>query len=280
MAEKGTKINVLDHGYVQLVDWMGDDKRIVDAARISYGVEKEEFDSKDRVLLRYLMKHWHWSPFEQVQFTFRMSMPIFVARQMVRHRTAKLNEVSGRYTEMNDEFYVPNVDRLQKQAANNKQGSASELIECPEQIRTDLKAEAEGAFQCYDNYLATGMAKELARINLPLSTYTQWYFTIDLRNLFNLLRLRLDSHAQYEIRVYAEAMYELIKSVVPVSLEAFDDYIMQAETFSRLEMKTLKFWITCMTDKGRSQLVDSFKNHPDKPTSREVEDFLRKLGIE
>lgn len=232
-------INCLDKGFVRLVDWMGSDQRIVQAARVSYGSGTKSV-REDAGLIDYLLRHAHTSPFEQVSFTFHVKMPIFVARQLVRHRTQKINELSGRYSVLNDEFYVPEVSRMQKQSSENKQGSGQELIDFPEDYLDSMIADQQLAYTSYQGYLDSGMARELSRINLPLSTYTEWYTSIDLHNLFHLLKLRLDPHAQYEIRVIAQAKYDLIKPIVPLACESFQRHVINGRRFSEDEMNIIK----------------------------------------
>jgi thymidylate synthase (FAD) len=232
-------INCLDKGFVRLVDWMGSDQRIVQAARVSYG-EGTKTVREDKGLIDYLMRHTHTSPFEQVQFTFHAKMPIFIARQIVRHRTAKLNEISGRYSVLKDEFYEPEISRIVKQSTDNKQGSSDELLDDAESLLQLFKDEQAGIYKNYEKCIESGMAKELARINLPLSVYTEWYFSIDLHNLFHFLKLRMDSHAQYEVRVYAEAKYQLIKDIVPLACESFDRHIIRGRKFSGDELELIK----------------------------------------
>lgn len=232
------EVTVLDHGFVRLVDVMGDDQRIVQAARVSYGAGTKSV-REDRGLIRYLMRHKHTSPFEMVEFTFHLKMPVFVARQHIRHRTANVNEISGRYSVINDEFYIPDVSRMQKQSTDNKQGSSSELISNPEMEVHHLEVEDNQAYEAYKDRINAGMARELARINLPLSMYTEMYWKIDLHNLLHYLRLRLDDHAQYEIRVFAQAMYDLIKERVPLACEAFEDYALNSMTLSAAEVRLL-----------------------------------------
>ncbi len=232
-------INCLDKGFVRLVDWMGSDQRIVQAARVSYG-DGTKTVREDKGLIDYLMRHAHTSPFEQVQFTFHAKMPIFVARQIVRHRTAKLNEISGRYSILKDEFYEPDVSRMVKQSKDNKQGSSEELLEDAESILQSFKDEQFEMYDNYEEYIQGGMAKEMARINLPLSIYTEWYWTIDLHNLFHFLKLRMDSHAQYEVRVYADAKYNLIKDIVPFACESFEQHVINGKKFSKDELDIMK----------------------------------------
>lgn len=232
------EIKVLDKGFVRLVDYMGGDQRIVQAARVSYG-EGTKTVRQDRGLINYLVRNAHSSPLEQTVLTFHIKLPIFVARQMVRHRTARLNELSGRYSVMRDEFYIPDRERMQKQSTDNKQGSSSELVEDPDRWVESLAASTEAAYKGYMEMVDSGLAREVARVGLPLNLYTEWYWQIDLHNLFHFLRLRLDGHAQYEIRVYAEAMAECAKAVAPLAYEAFEEHILGSNTFSRAEGEAL-----------------------------------------
>lgn len=222
----------LDHGFVRLVDWMGDDTSIVQAARVSYGKGTKSV-SEDTALIRYLMRNMHTSPFEMVEFKFHVKLPIFVARQWIRHRTANVNEYSGRYSEMPDEFYLPQPDQIRSQSSTNKQGRSSETIPQANEIISRMQKTQQILHDEYSDFLDMGLARELARINLPLSNYTEWYWKIDLHNLFHFLRLRLDSHAQYEIRVYADAIAKIIKQIVPIAYQAFEDYTLNAVRFSK-----------------------------------------------
>lgn len=234
------EIPCLDKGFVRLVDYMGGDARVVQSARVSYGAGTKTV-REDQGLINYLMKNAHTSPFEQVVLTFHMKLPIFVARQVIRHRTARLNEISGRYSVMKDEFYVPEPGRVQKQSANNKQGSG-EAFEAGEAARlaTEMGAEQRTLYTNYEGYIEADMARELARINLPLSLYTEWYWQIDLHNLFHFMRLRLDWHAQYEVRVYAEALAKCAQAVAPMCYNAFEEHVRHGERFSRSEMEALR----------------------------------------
>ncbi len=240
----GKEFKVLNHGFVRLVDYMGGDESIVQAARVSYGKGTKTV-SEDRTLIRYLMRHQHTTPFEMVEFKFHVKLPIFVARQWIRHRTANVNEYSGRYSIMPEEFYLPEEDVIKYQSKSNKQGRNSD--EVPPEIRKRvleiLTAGQKSAFDGYQEMLDYDIARELARINLPLSLYTQWYWKIDLHNLFHFLKLRLDKHAQYEIRCYAEKMAEIVKVVVPLAYEAFKDYVLNAVTFSKNELSILKKYL-------------------------------------
>ena len=232
-------IRVLDHGFVKLVDYMGDDSSIVQSARVSYGKGTKSV-SQDEGLVRYLMRHKHTTPFEMVEFKFHCRMSIFVARQWIRHRTANVNEVSARYSEMPDLFYRPEPELCTTQSAQNKQGGTGQQIVNPEKSAESFCKTQDEIYSQYEDYLKSNMRRELARINLPLSLYTEWYWKIDLHNLFHFLALRLDSHAQYEIRVFAEAMAEMVKEKVPVAWRAFEDYQLNSKYFSQPEMSVLK----------------------------------------
>ena len=244
------EIPVLDKGFVRLVDYMGGDERIVQAARVSYGAGTKSY-RQDRGLINYLIKNWHTSPFEQVQLTFHTKMPMFVARQWVRHRTARLTEISGRYSVMKDEFYVPDANKVSYQSESNKQGRAGALpTDEAESVIELMSGEQSAVYANYQKMLDMGVARELARSNLPLSTYTEWYWQIDLHNLFHFIRLRLDPHAQYEIRVYAEALAQCAKAVAPLAYEAFEEHVLGSVTFSRAEAAAL----TRMLAGGESEL--------------------------
>ncbi len=234
------EIKVLDKGFVRLVDYMGGDQRIVQAARVSYGSGTKSY-RQDRGLIHYLIKNWHTSPFEQVQLTFHTKMPIFVARQWVRHRTARLNEISGRYSVMKDEFYVPAPEHIRPQSENNKQGRSEDRFtsEQEQEIIGLFANEQKSVYQNYEKLLELNVAREIARNNLPLSLYTEWYWQIDLHNLFHFLRLRMDAHAQYEIRVFAEAISMCAKAVAPIAYEAFEEHILGSVSFSKAECEAL-----------------------------------------
>jgi thymidylate synthase (FAD) len=234
------EIRVLDKGFVRLVDYLGGDQRIVQSARVSYGSGTKNV-RQDRALIHYLMRNWHTSPFEQVQLTFHAKMPIFVARQWVRHRTASLNEISGRYSIMKDDFYVPSPEHIRPQSADNKQGRSTERYAQSEEAEiTELfESEQKSVYATYQKLLEKNVARELARNNLPLSLYTEWYWQIDLHNLFHFLRLRMDAHAQYEIRAYAEALATCAKAVAPIAYEAFEEHVLGSISFSRAECEAL-----------------------------------------
>lgn len=254
------EIPILDKGFVRLVDYMGGDQRVVQSARVSYGVGTKTV-RQDQGLINYLIKNHHTSPFEQVILTFHAKMPVFVARQWVRHRTARLNEISGRYSVMRDEFYVPSPETLKFQSANNKQARDEDSIPLDqamslvEQIEGDQKA----LYEHYQNMIDQELAREVARINLPLSLYTEWYWQIDLHNLLHFIRLRLDPHAQYEIRVYAEALAKCAKAVAPFSFEAFEEHVLNSVTFSRAESIALNAMLNGQSHQLDEKAAKSFQ---------------------
>ena len=227
---------VLDHGFVRVVDYMGNDTSIVQAARVSYGKGTKQV-STDSGLIKYLMRHWHSTPFEMCEIKYHVKLPIFIARQWIRHRTANVNEYSARYSILDKEFYLPTSENLATQSKSNRQGRGDVLEgEQAKKVLDLLKNDAERTYDNYETMLnerfdgstidenKKGLARELARMNLTLNTYTQWYWKTDLLNLMNFLRLRADSHAQYEIRAYAETMLDTLKKWVPITYEAFMDY--------------------------------------------------------
>ena len=229
-------IPILDHGFIRVVDYMGDDTSIVQAARVSYGKGTKKV-STDAGLIKYLMRHWHSTPFEMCEIKYHVKLPIFIARQWIRHRTANVNEYSARYSILDKEFYLPAPEHLAAQSKSNRQGRGDVLEgEKAKKVLDLLKGDAEQTYNNYEMMLnerydgtvidenSVGLARELARMNLTLNTYTQWYWKTDLLNLMNFLRLRADSHAQYEIRSYAEAMLDTLKKWVPITYEAFMDY--------------------------------------------------------
>lgn len=218
----GSIIKVLDHGFVRLVDHMGNDLAVVRSARVSYDAEPRG-DGTDEKLIRYLLRNNHTSPFESVNFTFEIKCPIFVARQWHRHRTWRYNEVSARYTELPEEFYVPEVEQITTQSTSNKQMRTTEQHPAAYAFRDAIMIRNSEAFATYKWMLAEGAPRELARSVLPVGTYTRYFGTVDLHNLFHFLRLRLHTHSQYEIRVYAEAILQLIEPIVPVSVSAFKE---------------------------------------------------------
>lgn len=267
----GKEFPCLDKGFVRLIDVMGDDSAIVQAARVSYGAGTKKVN-EDVGLIRYLMRHLHTTPFEMVEFKFHVKLPIFVARQWIRHRTANVNEYSGRYSEMKDEFYVPAIDQVRAQSATNKQGRAEEAFDpaVAQRIRGGMSDTQARLYAEYQNLLEDNLAREIARINLPVSTYTEWYWKVDLHNLFHFLKLRIDPHAQYEIRVYGEAMAQIVKAAVPVAYEAFEDYILHARRFSRRERAALKAMLPSVD-------VDPAVLEAAGLKGREAQEFLAKL---
>ncbi len=229
-------ISILDHGFIRVVDYMGDDTSIVQAARVSYGKGTKKV-STDAGLIKYLMRHWHSTPFEMCEIKYHVKLPIFIARQWIRHRTANVNEYSARYSILDKEFYLPAPEHLAAQSQNNRQGRGNILDgEKAKKVLELLKGDAEQTYNNYETMLnerydgsvidqnSSGLARELARMNLTLNTYTQWYWKTDLLNLMNFLRLRADHHAQYEIRAYADAMLDTVKKWVPITYDAFMDY--------------------------------------------------------
>lgn len=226
MELEDKKTDVLDHGYARLVDYMGDDLAIVRSARVSFDAEWRtgEEAGKDEKLIGYLYRNRHTSPFEAVHFTFEIKCPIFIARQWMRHRTWSYNEVSARYAELPDEFYVPAPGVIGAQSNDNKQ--ARKLVGLDvlraEKVRNSMQNNGQAAFEVYRTLIADGVPRELARSVLPVSTYTRFFASVDLHNLFHFLRLRLHEHAQYEIRVYADAMLELIRPIVPIAVAEFE----------------------------------------------------------
>ena len=232
---------VLDHGFVRLVDYLGSDQRIVQAARVSYGEGTKTY-RQDKGLINYLLRNDHTSPFEQVNFTFHVKMPIFVARQWVRHRTGRMNEISGRYSVMKDECYVPAPENIALQSEDNKQGRCTEPVdaETAEKIRNAFIADQKKTFETYNEMIDMGLAREIARIDLPLSLYTEFYWQMDLHNLFHFLALRMDGHAQWEIRQYANTMFEIIRHVCPIACEAFENHKLGGVSLSGAEKEAVK----------------------------------------
>ena len=235
------EFKVLDKGFIRLVDYMGTDARIVQSARVSYG-EGTKTVREDAGLIDYLLRNKHTSPFEQVVFTFHVKLPIFVARQWIRHRTARLNEISGRYSILKPEFYVPAGKDIALQSSDNKQGRMNEAVpqDLQNEVINSLQKQQEEIYAGYSKLLDKNIARELARINLPLSTYTEWYWQIDLHNLFHFLRLRMDAHAQKEIRDYAEVMFEFFKTVPPLACASFERHEKNGVNFSAEELEAIR----------------------------------------
>ncbi len=265
------EFKVLDHGFVRLLDYMGDDSAIVQAARVSYGKGTKKV-SEDRGLIRYLMRHRHTSPFEMVEFKFHVKLPIFVARQWIRHRTANVNEYSGRYSVMKEEFYLPKPEDIRYQSTVNKQGRSPEEVpaELKGKLVEILKKTQTETYAKYRELIEDDLARELARIGLPLSLYTEWYWKIDLHNLFHFLRLRLDPHAQEEIRQYAVVMADMVKAVCPIAYEAFMDYQFHSLYFSGPELTIIKEGLAGLS-LSKDDLIE------EGLSKREAVEFLEKL---
>ena len=235
---------VLDHGFVRVIDYMGNDSAITQAARVSYGKGTKAV-TNDEGLIRYLMRHWHSTPFEMCEVKLHVKLPVFVARQWIRHRTANVNEYSARYSILDREFYIPAPEDLAAQSVVNNQGRGEALTgDEAQQVLDYLRGDAA---RCYDHYQEMisdegkqGLARELARMNLPANIYTQWYWKVDLHNLFHFLRLRADAHAQYEIRVYAEEICKIVADWVPLAYSAFEDYRMGGANLSERGLECVR----------------------------------------
>ena len=268
---------VLDHGFIRVIDYMGDDAAIVQAARVSYGAGTKHVQN-DEGLIRYLMRHWHSTPFEMCEIKLHVKLPVFVARQWIRHRTANVNEYSARYSILDREFYIPEPQHLAAQSVVNNQGRG-EVLTGAESARVleMLKRDANTAYDHYEAMLSTtdqngdaqqGLARELARMNLPANIYTQWYWKVDLHNLFHFLRLRADPHAQYEIRVYAEAIAACVKDWLPLAYAAFEDYRMGGVTLSSKA-------IDCVKRMLKGEVVTQETSGMSKGEWREFEGILK-----
>ena len=245
-------IEVLEHGFIRVIDYMGDDSSIVQSARVSYGKGTKKI-SNDKGHIKYFMRHRHTTPFEMCEIKFHIKLPIFIARQWIRHRTANVNEYSARYSILDKEFYIPSAENLAAQSAINNQGRGDALTDDEaSNVIQILKKDAEQTYSNYETLLnessegniiderKSGIARELARMNLTLNTYTQWYWKIDLNNLLHFLALRADDHAQYEIRVYADAMLDIVKKWVPLTYEAFEDYRIGGTELSAKEVNLMR----------------------------------------
>lgn len=281
-------VPVHQYGFVGLVDVMGDDSTPPERARISYGAGTKSVND-DRNLLRYLIAHKHTTPIEMVELVFHLKMPIFVMRQHVRHRMATINEYSGRYSEMSDEMYVPDHEHLGTQSTTNKQGTVSgSFSEEDAQLLQHTIDVAEGfTYNQYQKLLANGLSRELSRVVLPVANYTELYWKINLHNFFHYCKLRMDPHAQREIRDFAEAMYSLVKKKLPVACEAFEDYIFNAKTFSRMELEIIKRlideneWFRTQEDYNRDdEHADEGVAREYGMSKREIVEFKKKLGLD
>jgi thymidylate synthase (FAD) len=283
----GQYMPVLDHGFVSLQGVFGGDEDIEQFARVSYQKGTRQ-KSDTRGLIRYLMAHEHSSPLEAVEFKFHVRMPIFVARQWIRHRTASLNEQSARYSVIEDRYYVPELAQIQQQSKTNKQGREEwDIIQGP-QVQKDTQSaisnNAIGSFIAYDNMILDDVARETARMVLPLNTYTEMYWKMDLKNLFHFLSLRCDSHAQWEIREYANVIARMVEVACPLAYEAWIDYQYEAVTFSRMEMQMLRKMLevadcnTIMADPDGTAF-DIFDGERFGVSTREWNEFEKKLSV-
>lgn len=268
----------LDHGHVVLLDVMGSDEDIEYAARMSYANGTRTV-SQTQSLLDFLMRHEHTSPFEMVEIKFQIKMPIFVMRQLVRHRTASLNEMSLRYSKATDEFYVPALSRMNTQSSSNKQCSSEELIDWPAETRNLISVFNENAFDGYTALLDSGLSREIARGILPVNGYTEVVWKIDLKNLMHFLKLRLHSHAQKEIQWLAQAMYDLLKETgrFNLTLDAFERYILNASKMSSEEMKILQFVFKSV---DKEDIQEIMKLTGAKLSAREINELKDKLNVE
>lgn len=283
VVDSDNYVKYLDHGFVGLIDVMGDDDAIDQAARCSYGKGTRATSDK-RALIRYLVRHLHTSPIEMVELKFHMKIPIFIMRQHVRHRTASLNEYSGRYSEMTDEMYMPEPERFQYQSEQNKQGSGATMSdEDIEACQFAIGSVFQDSYSGYKELLDLGLAKEIARIQLPLSTYTELYWKIDLKNFLHYICLREDQHAQKEIRDLADIMYAMVKPLLPITCEAYEDYWSWKNTarFSRMEVDLLK---SIVSDTKWADLANGHRNDKGLAeafgvTVRELNEFKTKMGL-
>lgn len=231
---------VLNHGFIRVVDYMGSDSAIVQAARVSYGKGTKHI-SQDEALIKYLMRHHHTTPFEMCEIKFHVKLPIFVARQWIRHRTANVNEYSARYSILDNEFYIPKPEQVAKQSDNNKQGSGEAFnSHTSKEIIDSLTNDSNLVYSHYEKFIGQGLAREIARTNLMLNYYTQFYWKIDLHNLLHFLKLRADKHAQYEMRVYAEVMLDIIKKWVPMAYGAFVEYCLESVCISKTGLEVVR----------------------------------------
>jgi thymidylate synthase (FAD) len=276
----GVQRPVLSHGYVVLVDYMGGDAAIVQAARVSYGAGTKTIRD-DRGLIRYLMRHRHTTPFEMVELKFLIRLPIYVARQMIRHRTANVNETSARYSIVPDQFDLPPLEDIREQSKRNRQGRGGALPPgVAEKFRSDLARVSADAYGSYQAALAAGVARETARLVLPLAYYTEWYWKTDLHNLLHFLSLRLDPHAQEEIRRYAVEMNAIAQAVAPVATEAFEEYQLEGLSLSRREQRAVRALLSGATPEAACATAGlPLAREDGKPmTTGEGVEFLEKLG--
>lgn len=268
---------VLDHGFVRVVDYMGNDESIVQAARVSYGSGTKKVQS-DEGLIRYLLRNWHTTPFEMCEIKFHIKLPIFIARQWIRHRTANVNEYSGRYSVMDGDFYTPE-DGYKRQSSNNKQGSNDTVVAGGNGFLIEDYAECcKAAFKHYDQALEYGVSREQARMHLPVSGYTQWYWKIDLHNLMHFLYLRADPHAQKEIRDYADVMSDILKAWLPITHKAFEDYRLGAKHFSKQQINLLKDKLLGCVNR-EEVLKQTLGNEDYNMSKRELNELFDILGV-
>lgn len=291
------KIDCLDKGFVRLVDAMGDDSAIVQSARVSYG-DGTKSVSSDRNLIRYLMRHEHGTPFEMCQYKFHVRAPLFVVNQWVRHRTWKFNMLSGRYSVMPEDCYVPDPKHVTLQDPENKQGGTDNVLylddpdlyflernlEDTARTYSDVfEQEQDVIKQHYKTHLDSGMRRELARINLPLSQFTEFYASIDLRNLMHFIRLRIDSHAQYEIRVFAEALLEIMRKKNPIATEAFEDYMLNSIRLTRTDIDQLQSFFRMYLNKdSKYTMLDEMEGQEsgsEITNKREYKEFVKKVKL-
>lgn len=252
------EFKVLDKGFVRLVDYLGSDERIIQAARVSYG-DGTKTALQDEALIDYLMRQQHTSPFEQVVFTFHLKMPIFIARQWVRHRMARMNEISGRLSIMKEEFYVPDIKNIDPQKKDKLERALEPLEpEEAEKIQKEFKKEQKRSYEEYKDLIERGLAREIARINLPLSLYTEFYWQMDLNNLFRFLKLRLDIHAQLEMREYAKTILQIVKTVCPVATASFENVMLKSVTFNGEEINALRKVLAGETNPLSGKKLDRF----------------------
>ena len=262
-------IKVLDHGFVVLKETMGSDSTIAESARVSYGAGTKTV-SDDRNLIRYLMRHHHTSPFEMAEARFLVKVPVFIWRQWIRHRTANVNELSGRYSELPEEYFMP--DEWRTQSVTNKQGGEEPMHYEPQNIKSKICE--EHAFSEYLNRLNSGVSRELARTCLPVSHYTLAYWKCDIHNIMHFLKLRLHSHAQLEIQLYARSIYTLLKDRFPITFEAFEDYVLNSQSFSKMEQQLLS---QIMHSLGNLNMFHEYEAEKMKMSKREYTEFCVKL---
>ena len=268
-------IKMLDHGFIRVVNYCGIEEDIERAARQSYAADPQARTPEERrTLLRYMLRHRHNTPFEMCDLTIQAKLPIFVARQWIRHRTASVSELSGRYSILDAEFYIPDVTQMCVQSTLNKQGRA-EPIAVAADLRDALRQSCEDSFEVYDTAIQDGLTRELSRTVLPLSTYTTWTWKVNLHNLLHFLGLRLDPHAQYEIRVYADQLWQWVCAWCPIVAEAFTDYRLESLTLSRLEVEALR---KLYAHTSRDQLGVALENAQITMSSRERVEFMDKLA--